>query len=495
MLKRIFLLTVALGLMGQGNGAQQQPHRGVRVLPLPPTSPSIPIQKPQSPRSPSPSSRPPMHSPPPIPAAHAGELPGSLMKTSEGRICRTPPKRKVRILVIDGGGIRGIIPSVVVEALERELGLPIAKIMDAFGGTSVGGIMSLGYNKPKVLKNGMVVGDEPAYSAESMKDINAELGIEIFKEKGKLINILTTGSLYTKTALEERLDRFFGDTRVSQTLKPVYLTSFDLNSEGTFIISTSLAKLGQTRTAKKPSDDQPHAKLIPHPGGHDGEIDFPTNVTKNPWPFDFKMTEAARATSAAPFYFPIMSYELVPQSGIAMQLIDGGIGNNNPSATIVAEIDKEYCTPPAIFVLSLGTGVSKAHFKDIDLSKRGGPLRMASPLLTGFFKAQEEISKETMKEYVGIRNAFLPDKSKYIRMQVFLEQGQDVLDNASPESVQLFKQKGEELVKSAEFKEAIATLREELCNELAYCREETKIGREGYHKKMCPHSPSMCRAK
>ena len=49
-----------------------------------------------------------------------------------------------KILSIDGGGIRGIIPSLVLDYLEVQSGKPIADLFDLCVGTSSGGITTLG---------------------------------------------------------------------------------------------------------------------------------------------------------------------------------------------------------------------------------------------------------------------------------------------------------------------------------------------------------------
>ena len=54
----------------------------------------------------------------------------------------------VRILSIDGGGIRGIIPAVVLSRLERQTGQRVADLFDLVAGTSTGGILALGVTRP-----------------------------------------------------------------------------------------------------------------------------------------------------------------------------------------------------------------------------------------------------------------------------------------------------------------------------------------------------------
>ncbi|MBU6410555.1 MAG: patatin-like phospholipase family protein, partial [Verrucomicrobia bacterium] len=46
-----------------------------------------------------------------------------------------------RILCIDGGGMRGLIPAVVLAELERKAKKPCHEIFDLISGTSIGGIL------------------------------------------------------------------------------------------------------------------------------------------------------------------------------------------------------------------------------------------------------------------------------------------------------------------------------------------------------------------
>ena len=55
------------------------------------------------------------------------------------------PRQSIRrVLSIDGGGIRGIIPALVIAHLERTTGKPACELFDLIVGTSTGGILALG---------------------------------------------------------------------------------------------------------------------------------------------------------------------------------------------------------------------------------------------------------------------------------------------------------------------------------------------------------------
>ena len=48
----------------------------------------------------------------------------------------------MRVLAIDGGGIRGVIPAVLLAELERRAKRPVAELFDLIAGTSTGGILA-----------------------------------------------------------------------------------------------------------------------------------------------------------------------------------------------------------------------------------------------------------------------------------------------------------------------------------------------------------------
>lgn len=74
-----------------------------------------------------------------------------------------------KVLSIDGGGIRGIIPAMVLAEIEDRTGRPVAETFDLIAGTSTGGILALGLTLPG--DNG-----RPRYAAEELIGLYEEEG-------------------------------------------------------------------------------------------------------------------------------------------------------------------------------------------------------------------------------------------------------------------------------------------------------------------------------
>ena len=66
--------------------------------------------------------------------------------------------------------------------------------------------------------------------------------------------------------------------------------------------------------------------------------------------------QAARATSAAPSYFPPAWVEVPPPGG---WYIDGGLKWNNPSEVALTEARRNWKSGKQVLIVSIGTGVQK----------------------------------------------------------------------------------------------------------------------------------------
>jgi uncharacterized protein len=88
-------------------------------------------------------------------------------------------KFKKKVLSIDGGGIRGIIPAMVLNYIENRTGRRIAEMFDLIAGTSTGGILALGLTRRN---SDSEINNEPEYTAEELVNFYYKFGRKIFTE-------------------------------------------------------------------------------------------------------------------------------------------------------------------------------------------------------------------------------------------------------------------------------------------------------------------------
>jgi patatin-like phospholipase/acyl hydrolase len=120
-----------------------------------------------------------------------------------------PKDRPFRILSIDGGGIRGILPASLLGELERRFlgGQSVARYFDMIAGTSTGGIIALG------LAHGR--------SASEIRDFYIKRGGKIFPPPtriGRFVRLLRRGHRYAyeRGPLQNELLDIFGDSVLGQ---------------------------------------------------------------------------------------------------------------------------------------------------------------------------------------------------------------------------------------------------------------------------------------
>ena len=133
------------------------------------------------------------------------------MKTAAG---------KYRILSIDGGGVKGVIPAIILDRLTRELGDWIDKV-DLIAGTSIGGTIALSLASGTTLK-------EIREFLEAKNTIFTDSILDDIRDLSRLL-----GAQYDNKYLERELVRMVGgyDITLGDLEKPVLIPSFTLDNE------------------------------------------------------------------------------------------------------------------------------------------------------------------------------------------------------------------------------------------------------------------------
>jgi len=322
---------------------------------------------------------------------------------------------KFRILSIDGGGLRGIIPLQVIRYIELVTGKPIHQSFDLIAGTSTGGLLTCALT---LEDKQSVIGDSRKYSLDDIEHIYKERGKEIFPilngfyQRNKNSFSKWFSPQFSSKNLENVLFEYFGDNMITSCLRPILLTSFDIHRNRPIYFTTREATFIHDKNSK--------------------------------------LTEICRASSAAPTYFSSHNFNY---DGENITCIDGGIVMNNPSIGALVEVlgnpeyknyqlDNKQLSLKDITVLSLGTGRSNKLLNSsksktwgrlgwikpiIDIST-GGPVKMVDQQIKTIFKAS------------GLQ-------SNYLRIDIDIEEKYSEMSDSKPETMDyLFREANSQIL-------------------------------------------------
>ncbi len=307
----------------------------------------------------------------------------------------------IRVLTIDGGGILGIVPAMILNALELKLQqysknpeARVADYFDFFAGTSTGGIITALMLAPSKENEG-----RPRYSAAEIVAFYSEKGPSIFKStwlRRKLGSVGFAADRYEVAELERLLKRYLGNTKLSELLKPCLIPAYNLELAATYFFCSH---------------------------DHEDGVD-PAR--------DFFVRDVCRATSAAPSYFEPATF--LSASKVQHACVDGGVFANNPTLCAIAEVGKtaEHYTPINMKLLSLGTGKVKPSFRLRSFQKRIALLNIPD-LIQIMMGGVAETTHHIVKNVFCNLNV----KDNYLRLDPDMPDAQiAAMDNATPENIQ-----------------------------------------------------------
>lgn len=357
-----------------------------------------------------------------------------------------------RILSIDGGGIRGVIPARVLGELERRLAKkgktkPLYTCFDLIAGTSTGGIIALGLTTPNK------AGTAPVATASELEKLYVEKGIEIFP-RGLWQSLRSKASrvawpTYSPKPLEGILADLLGDQRLSQSLGRVMVTAYDLNNRRAVFLNGAPGQM---------LDDEA----------------------------DYLAREAARATSAAPTYLPPAEIHPITAKGNSQKdkslpMVDGGVFANDPALAAYTEAIKLQCKGiwpegDSVEIISIGTGLSTRSYS-LKQSENWGKFGWInpsndSPIISVLMHGQQStISYQlnsilnrtadvTLPDGVHTKPGDDPGKQVYFRFNAKLSDDIDEMDDARPATIAALRAVADRIIKdqSAELDAIVARL-------------------------------------
>jgi uncharacterized protein len=325
-----------------------------------------------------------------------------------------PLRGKLRILAIDGGGIRGLIPAIVLSRLEeliraRDPDATLASSFQLMAGTSTGGLIALGLATPREGAPAMSASQMvELYSGEEARTIFGRSAIRRLPGLGRLIDALDPK--YEHDGLREVLSARLGDARLGDALTGVVITSYDMQ--------------GRAPRFLKPW--QPGAE-------------------------ELSAVDAGLATASAPTYFP-------PQRSGDATLVDGGVFVNNPTIAATMEAMKRQEGDPIntddLLVVSLGTGQYERAYDPDDVAGWGAlgwilPTQGEPPLISAMLDGQSDAAHHWAHILLNHRPGSAPDRGidlgagpRYFRLQLNLPEPLP-LDGTGPAEIARIAECGE----------------------------------------------------
>jgi patatin-like phospholipase/acyl hydrolase len=322
--------------------------------------------------------------------------------------------KKIRILSVDGGGIRGIIPGTILAQLEKILQKQsnserkIGDYFDMIAGTSTGGILSCIYLTP---------GDDgkAKYSAQDAVDLYIKNGHTIF-DRTLAQKLMSVGGIlhekYSEDPIYELLTTYFGDVTLDRLIKPSLITSYDITDRRAIFFTSADARAD--------------------------------NI------YNFYVRDVARATSAAPTYFSPAHIESL--NGQLFALVDGGMFANNPALCAYAEArklefsklfnnpeKKDKPTAADMIIVSLGTGSVKKRYR-YDEFKNAGEIKWLEPVIDILMSGNSEtVAYQLTQMYLTLD---AENQRNYYRLEPDLKEACSEMDIATDENVNNLYQAG-----------------------------------------------------
>ena len=308
--------------------------------------------------------------------------------------------RKVRVLSIDGGGVRGIIPSKELAWIEEKTHRRVSDLFDLIVGTSTGGIGALALTVPESEGS-----SKPKFSASQLVDLYKTKAMQVFPQPSwwsRPFSLIwdVERPEYNPSGLISVMNEYCGDTLLKDALTEVIIPSQEITESKPWYFQRSIARLDPTLSS-------------------------------------LKMVDVIRSGTAAPTYFPPNPMTL---GGTPYAFVDGGVCVNTPSVTAFTEAKNLFKMEDCI-VVSLGTGTCTEKIP-YDGSNNWGLAKWAPRIVNLFMQSQSELAHKQMQTLMpGVGN-----KQSYFRFQTEIPLKNVAMDNASKENMLELEEIAETLI-------------------------------------------------
>lgn len=368
------------------------------------------------------------------------------MNSTQGPLRRAGGK-VITILSIDGGGVRGIIPAVILSALEAQLqridgpNARIADYFDVIAGTNTGSIVTALLTTPYTPPNPPSYAsktDPPSFASQTNAPPNASKANRpreakeipgFYKKHGPSIFRRDKAPVHTSNS-DDWWSALVGflKKQLQDTLDFLLSVRYD-NSKLQLKVDEELGKIQLADTLTNvliPAYDVEHLKLVT----------FSSHQDKNKVPkSSVLLRDAVLGSAAAPISFRCHHFEA---DGKIYNLVDGAMAANNPTLLAIREAINIFGNrgDHRFLIISLGTGAEGEHHDFVDLD---GPVRWILDLKRGtppLASVLFETSADMVDTYTSIfLGGSQNSRHRFLRIQDYtLKPEQLTMDNATDEN-------------------------------------------------------------
>ena len=331
------------------------------------------------------------------------------------------------ILAIDGGGIRGIVPAVILDYLEKKIQeishdkrIRIGSLIDLVAGTSTGSIVGSMMLLPCEKQP-----DKPKYTMDQIAQMYIDMGPGVFKSHF-FHNIKTLwglfGPKFPASNIEAPLFQMMDHYRMKDLVKPCLFNAYDIDKRIVNVFTNN-------------DDGKKYA--------------------------DYYVKDIVRGSTSIPAYFPPAYFN---QGMDYNTLIDGGVFANNPSMIAYIEAsktlfnEKPKILPHELMVISLGTGLSMKKQYPESKAKKWGMIKWVFPILDVLLSASSDVVDYEMKKlYEAYERS-----DNYIRINPPLHYSTATSTDASKENITNLIKDVKQYIK--ENKTYLNTLAHQICD-------------------------------
>jgi uncharacterized protein len=297
-------------------------------------------------------------------------------------------RRRVQLLSIDGGGVKGLIPLRVIIEIVKRTQMPLHELFDGFSGTSAGAL----------ILNALLLPDDKnraKYTPQDLWKLVDQQFPRIFKKN--YWSSIKTGfglfkPMYCAQILETCIQQIFGEALFKDQLRDVLVPAFNTRTFEPIVFTRHQARTEVEKSALKVSD-------------------------------------VVLSSCSAPTMF--LPFRLGND-----QFIDGGTFANNPAILAFCQGRELLGEESDIYMLSIGCGTAnyaKRYKKFVDGGRIKWVPRMVEIFLSGTDKVSNYIATKLLKK-------------NYERIEVPINLKNNHLDDASESNIVYLKSTAEKWI-------------------------------------------------